>query len=70
MEDIPMSESMRVKFIQIAIASATDQDLSDRIYALGQDGNIYLLTLDIRSEWYWSKMPELDINKLNCRKLG
>jgi hypothetical protein len=59
-----------MKFTQIAIASATDQDLSDRIYALGEDGNIYRLSLDIRSEWYWSKLPELEINKLHRPALG
>ena len=64
-----MTRQSKVKFTQIAIGSATDQDLSDRIYALGEDGNIYRLALDFRSNWNWLKLPELDENKMHRSEL-
>ena len=59
-----------MKFAQIAVAAATDADLSDRIYALGVDGKIYLLDMDHKQEWWWRVLPDIDRDKLHQSRLG
>ena len=59
-----------MKFIQISIAAGTDEDLSDRIYALGEDGMIYCLSMDHDHEWGWRVMPDIDAKKLYRARLG
>jgi hypothetical protein len=59
-----------MKFMQIAVATGNDEEASDRIYALGEDGKIYLLDMDHNREWWWRQLPDIDRDKLYQSRLG
>lgn len=59
-----------MKFTQISVATDNDEQASDRIYALGIDGRIYLLTMDHKQEWWWRQLPDIDYQKLYQSSLG
>ncbi len=59
-----------MKFTQIAVATGSDEAFSDRIYALGTDGRIYLLSMDHKQDWWWRQLPDIDYQKLYQSSLG
>ncbi len=64
-----MSESMRMKFTQIAVTPPVHQELYDKIYALGEDGRIYCFREKTRGNLCWWVIPNINPDKLEVIKV-